>query len=174
MPDGRRGRKMPVGEACCRYRHGHATNGQKSPEYLSWRAMRARCANPKNPAYPRYGGRGITVCTRWMTFENFLADMGARPAGLSLDRIDNDRGYEPGNCRWATRREQAANQRGRNLVVIAGVSDTLQGWQEKYRLSDGLVRYRMRQFGWPAEQAITTPKQRRRINRHTQTGNTDA
>ena len=82
-----------------------------TPEYKSWIAMLARCRNPNRSNYGRYGARGLTVCERWLTFTNFYADMGPRPSGTTLDRIDNDRGYEPGNCRWATRSEQNKNQR---------------------------------------------------------------
>jgi hypothetical protein len=85
----------------------------RSRAYQSWKGMKARCFNPRDRAYPDYGGRGITVCERWLIFENFYADMGERPPGMSLDRINNDGNYEPGNCRWATVAEQLANRRPR-------------------------------------------------------------
>ena len=88
-----------------------------TPTYRSWSCMKTRCTNPKRKEWPRYGGRGITFCARWVSFENFLADMGERPEGMTLDRIDNDGNYEPGNCRWATAPEQAHNSRVTKLTA---------------------------------------------------------
>jgi len=92
--------------------HGHTCNGKSSPTFKSWESMKQRCFNSKNHKYPIYGGRGIKVCDRWKdSFKNFLDDMGERPKGKTLDRINPDGNYEPLNCRWATNLEQRHNRR---------------------------------------------------------------
>lgn len=97
--------------------HGHSRVGIRTHEYNTWAAMVQRCTNPKTPNYQYYGARGIKVCDRWRdSFENFLADMGERPPGTSIDRRNNELGYEPGNCRWATKREQMRNTRHNKLT----------------------------------------------------------
>ena len=92
-------------------KHGHARIGKTTSEFRTWAGMMSRCYNSKTDFYAIYGGRGITVCEPWHTFQNFLNDMGLKPAtGYSIDRIDNDKGYSPDNCRWATAKQQAVNK----------------------------------------------------------------
>jgi hypothetical protein len=124
-------------------------------EHRSWRAMLSRCENPKAAAYERYGGRGIAVCERWQSFDAFLADMGARPEGTSLDRINNDGGYEPGNCRWATISEQMRNTRQTRLLTHEGVTMCLGDWAERLGLSRGGLEHRLERM--PLAEALSRP-----------------
>lgn len=107
-------------------RHGKSGTGI----YHVWLNMKRRCRDPKHHAYKNYGARGIDVCERWNAFENFYADMGDRPLGRTLDRIDNSLGYEPGNCRWATITEQARNMRSNRLITLSGETKSLAEWCE--------------------------------------------
>lgn len=98
-------------------KHGHRTGRQSTPTYRAWHSMLCRCYQPAQRSWKLYGGRGIVVCDRWRDFKNFLADMGEKPLGLTLDRLDNDGNYEPSNCRWATALEQVRNRRCNKLSV---------------------------------------------------------
>jgi hypothetical protein len=113
----RLGRSRSCG-GCGRVKHGHCRNYRSTRIYEVWRSMMQRCHNPNHPAYAHYGGRGICVCERWHSFVNFLVDMGEPAPGLSIDRINNDGNYEPGNCRWATHSEQMRNRRPQKKLRI--------------------------------------------------------
>jgi hypothetical protein len=111
--------------------------------YRIWQAMLNRCRNAGTPAWARYGGRGITVCARWSVFEDFLADMGQAPADRSIDRIDNDGNYEPANCRWATRVEQANNARHNVRITYDGQTLTRSQWEQRLGLGKTTLRGRL-------------------------------
>lgn len=136
--------------------HGHTHHsGNWSTEYRIWLSMRTRCENPKAVSYPHYGGRGITVCERWGSFENFYADMGDRPSvGHTLDRIDNDGPYAPENCRWATRAQQARNTRRGLFVTHQGRTMPVCDWAEEFGIHPGTLRDRLKR-GLSFEQAVS-------------------
>lgn len=146
----------------------HDANGKKTGAYLSWEAMVARCTNPAHTYFKNYGGRGIRICHRWLErFENFLADMGERPSGTTLDRIDCNGDYEPINCRWATRSEQARNRRETVLIHAFGESLPIWEWAKRVRIHANLIRLRIRERGWDPERALTQKvKVRKRHRNH--------
>lgn len=128
----------------------------KSPEYQAWRKMKSRCERPKDAAYPRYGGRGITVCDRWSSFDNFIADMGERPSAQhSLDRIDNDGGYSPENCQWRTSQEQNCNRRNTVMVEYRGVSVSLPDLCREFGVDYYKTHNRLFRLGWTVDRALT-------------------
>jgi hypothetical protein len=137
-------------------KHGFA----RTPTYYVWCGMRERCRNPNNKSYKRYGGRGIRVCERWEDYTNFLADMGERPAGLTLERKNNNGNYEPGNCVWATYSEQSNNRSINVFVEHNGQRLTVSQWAHSVDLAPELVRTRLR-HGWPIERALQ-PSTRRK------------
>lgn len=143
---------------CYQQEQRHKANrihGQcKSRAFKSWTEMLQRCDNPNNKRFSGYGGRGIAVCHRWIKFENFLNDMGDRPAGMSLERKNNDGNYEPSNCKWGTPTEQANNKRTSRFFSHDGKRLTVAQWakhsnQPYVRLHQRLIRY-----GWDIERAL--------------------
>jgi len=133
----------------------------RTKEHKIWIGMRDRCNNPLNAAYRHYGGRGIKVCRRWESFENFILDMGKAPAGRSLERVDNDKGYSPSNCRWATVHDQRRNSRSNILVTLSGVTRCLADWADEIGINRWTVYWRVRR-GMKPSKALTTPILRRR------------
>lgn len=141
--------------------HGHFVGDKPTATYRIWTGMRTRCNNPRMPSWPHYGGRGIKVCERWKKFENFLADMGEKPDGKSLDRINNDGDYCPENCRWATDIEQHRNRSDNVFWTHNGATRTISEWAEVVGLNRHTLADRVRKSGWSIEQALTTPVQTR-------------
>lgn len=131
------------------------THGSSATKlYNIWCAMQARCNNPKNKSYPRYGGRGIKIFEGWSSFEQFMADMGHPPPGHSIERIDNDKDYGPGNCRWATPIEQANNRSNSVILTANGESHLLREWSERTGISTDTLRQRIK-AGWPSERIVS-------------------
>lgn len=153
-----------------KHKHGHAPRGSAGqPTYKSWLSMKERCDKPTNASWRWYGGRGIAYCVRWAVFENFLADMGERPSGTTLDRKDPDQDYGPDNCRWATSREQAEHRRPRtitrpyvNAVWIEALGQRLAvaDWEARTGISRATICGRLAR-GWSADRAISVPPNRK-------------
>jgi hypothetical protein len=133
----------------------HGRNRTKT--YQTWGGMIQRCTNPKAPYYECYGGRGITVCDRWRnSFEDFLADMGEKPKGLTIDRIDVNKGYSPENCRWADLETQARNTSRSRTFTRNGVTKHLFEWAEESDVPLKTIETRLLR-GWEIEAALTVP-----------------
>lgn len=137
----------------------HGKTGTRA--YIIWKHIRQRCHNPKDAAFKDYGGRGITVCDRWReSFENFLADMGECPLGLEIDRIKNDKGYEPGNCKWSTKTENCRNRRSNRLITHNGETRLSVEWAELSGTKRQTIEGRLNN-GWEAGKAIfQSPRKR--------------
>lgn len=132
-------------------------NRSKTPEYTIWSAMKQRCLNPNVKKYDLYGGRGITVCERWeASFEAFYADMGPRPDGHSIERIDGDGNYEPGNCHWAPIKAQNRNTARNHFLTYAGETLTIAEWAERTGISYRTLHGRVAD-GWSVQDALTIP-----------------
>lgn len=133
-------------------KHGMA----RTHVYRAWQAMVQRCENPNANGYDRYGGRGINVCEEWKDFQKFLDDMGNRPKGYTLDRIDNSKGYSKDNCRWATTSQQNNNRRVNRKATINGRTQTIAEWASEYGVTWQVMKGRIER-GWSEEDAATTP-----------------
>lgn len=156
------------GRFCSRACLGHMSNRKHGKSvandatYRVWCGMRNRTATPSCSGYERYGGRKIKVCKRWLeSFENFLADMGSKPEGMSLDRIDNNGNYSPDNCRWATRSEQMRNTRGNNLLTYGDRTQCVAAWIEESNVNPNTFRQRLRS-GWSADKIFEPPVKNKR------------
>lgn len=125
--------------------------------YQSWYDMRTRCLDSEDEQFSLYGGRGITVCERWReNYDAFYADMGPRPAGTTLDRIDNDQGYDPFNCRWATMETQSRNRRSNRMLTLSGRTQPLEDWASEIGIDPTTLAYRLRK-GFPQERLMAPP-----------------
>lgn len=138
-------------------KHGASHSGDIT--YASWKSMNRRCTNPNTMLFSQWGGRGITVCDRWKTsFEHFVLDLGPRPSpSHSIDRIDNDKGYFPGNCRWATKTEQARNTKRNRLIEYNGETKCLAEWADIFGIKSSVIKDRIFRYNWPIDRAFTEP-----------------
>lgn len=135
-------------------KHGHSPREKITKGYSAWINMRQRCTNPQVTKYGDYGGRGIRVCDRWQDFENFLADMGEPPPGMTLDRIDVNGDYEPANCRWANMKVQQNNRRNNHLLTFNGETHGVTEWERRTTISRHTLLARER-LGWPVEEIFS-------------------
>lgn len=136
-------------------KHGHTKNGRVSPEYRVWQEMVRRCAIRTHIQFKDYGGRGITVCSRWQkSFMNFFIDMGPRPTGMLLDRKNNDKGYSRSNCRWVTPLISANNRRTSRIIKHRGLTLTMSQWAKRLSLPGSTLCHRLDTLRWPLKKAL--------------------
>lgn len=133
--------------------HGAWRNGKETGAHLSWRNMIDRCYRPKNPRFDIYGGRGIEVCPAWHDFRAFLKDMGERPLGLTLERLNTNNDYSPSNCKWSTQKDQQNNRCNNHRLIIDGVSKTVAQWAEVSPISVTTIYARL-YAGWSAKRSV--------------------
>jgi len=139
-------------------RHGHTRGRTSSPTYVTWRRMLQRCFDANHKDFARYGARGISVCARWLSFDNFLVDMGERPRDTTIDRFpDKDGNYQPGNCRWATQRQQHLNMKSNRRITIGGETLTTTEWAQRAGILKVTLHARIFRYGWSPERAISEP-----------------
>jgi len=131
-------------------------SASQTKTYRAWCDMLSRCRNPRNPSYPRYGGRGVGYDPRWEVFTVFLEEMGTAPRGLTLERIDNSRGYSKANCRWASWAEQARNHRSTVHLTHQGVTLCVSDWAARLGINIKTLRWRL-WHGWSTEKALSLP-----------------
>jgi hypothetical protein len=133
-------------------------NGKRNRTYAVWQTMKTRCYVATSEHFDRYGGRGIEVCSRWLeSFENFLADMGEQPPGMTLERLANDDDYRPGNCAWRTRKENSRNRGDNHLLEFEGKTLSVAGWAEHLGIPHSTIFGRLR-MGWSVERILTQPR----------------
>jgi len=140
--------------------HGQScrAGGNRTKLYTTWEGIKQRCHNPNDKGYKNYGGRGITVCDRWKnSFENFFKDMGVKPKGLTLERIENDKGYSKENCKWATMKQQASNRRNSRFITYNGETKIMTEWARQYGLSRGVLWQRIYNMKWDLKDALERP-----------------
>lgn len=137
-------------------KHGHSYDGAPTSEYTTWAGMVARCNNRSHKAWLNYGGRGIAVCERWSTFSNFLADMGTKPSkDMTIERVNSNGNYEPSNCVWLPRAQQARNRRNNRRLTHAGMTLTVAEWSERTGIPQRRITNRLSSLGWTVSEALT-------------------
>ena len=139
------------------YRHGYSNNKKWNPIYTAWNNMKARCDNPKAISYKYCGAKGITYDIRWHFFKNFLEDMGKRPKGLTLDRIDGTGNYSKENCRWTDRKTQSLNRNTAIYIEYKGKKERIHYWTKKFNISERVLYTRVFTYKWDIKRALLEP-----------------